>query len=127
MLLLAVFRSLHFNRSMVVPFWQLGPVAREKTKKRKRGHAPREDNGALVAAIASGKKFSFVVDDGFHTLKSIWLTFESFRASLHESFLYVVEDIALDEIGEVKKLFKDYHIDECEADQRIIAVTPKKR
>ncbi|CAK8995008.1 unnamed protein product [Durusdinium trenchii] len=84
------------------------------------------DNTAIVEAIAAGKRFSFVVDDGYHTMKSIWLTFDSFRPSLHQSaFLYVVEDISLDELDAVKKLFKDYHVDECSADQRIIAVTPK--
>ena len=66
-----------------------------------------------------------MVDDGFHTMKSIGLTFESFRPFLHESFLYVVEDIALDDLESSKELFKDYHIDVCDADERILAITPR--
>ena len=80
-----------------------------------------------MGAIADGAKFSFVVDDGFHTMRSIGLTFESFRPFLHESFLYVVEDIALDDLESSKELFKDYHIDVCDADDRILAITPRKK
>ena len=85
----------------------------------------RKNNTETVGSIAVGAKFSFVVDDGYHTMKSIGLTFESFRPFLHESFLYVVEDIALEDLESSKELFKDYRIDVCDADERILAITPR--
>jgi len=85
-----------------------------------------KNNSALIQEIAKGQKFAFVIDDGYHRSKSMQLTFDSFKSSLHQNFLYIIEDFRTGDMEEVKRHFeKDgiYDIHTC-GGLPILAITP---
>ena len=84
------------------------------------------DNSAMIQEIANGRRFAFVIDDGYHTLESIWKTFGSFKPSLHQNFLYIIEDVLQGQISKVEETFAKeglYDINAC--GPRILAIRPK--
>ena len=84
------------------------------------------DNAALIGAVADGKKFFFVVDDGMHTRETIAKGFETFKPYLASEFLYVVEDAKTDRMASLtKRLDDEFELHHCESDQELWAITRK--
>ena len=84
------------------------------------------NNSAMIQEIAKGQKFAFVIDDGYHRSKSMQLTFDSFKSSLHQNFLYIIEDFRSGDMEEVKKQIEKegiYDIHTC-GRLPILAITP---